>query len=259
MDYYLITGVSRGIGAALAQRLIQPGNTLCVASRTLNEDLTDLASSLEVPIFYTETDLSAPGSATAFITEVFRNIHPGDDDRIALINNAGMLEPIALLESVDEVQAEEHLRLNLLAPVMLSSAFLRLTAGSRSERVILNISSGAAYIPFRGWSVYCSSKAGLDMLTRVSGLEQKDQPNPAKIFSLAPGIVDTKMQELIRQTRETDFPDRETFRKLHEEGNLSDPKSLADLIAPGLFCREIQTGAVLTLDEFKEICCKDGN
>jgi len=253
MDYYIITGASRGIGEALTRKLIVPGNTLFVVSRTLNEDLVELASSLNVPLYYHETDLCIRENADSFINEVFERIQFKEYDRIALINNAGMLEPVSPLKSVDFELAEKHLHLNLLTPIILSSVFLTRTDGLDIKKVILNISSGASFIAYSGWSVYCSSKAGLDMMTQVAGLEQSTEPYSVKIFALTPGIIETGMQELIRTTDESLFPERDKFIRLYEEGKLSDPDDIAQIVLRTLFNDDIVSGSVVTIEQLKEI------
>lgn len=252
MNYFIVTGSSRGIGEALVRRLTNQENTIFAVSRTMNEDLVEYASSLNVPLFYYEADLSISSEAEKFIHTIFDKIQLKKNDRIALINNAGMLEPISPVKSIDIVKAEKHLQLNLLAPMILSSVFLDKTAAIDIPKVILNISSGASIFPYSGWSVYCSSKAGLDMLTKVAGLEQKDEKHPACIFALAPGIIDTGMQELIRNTDETLFPERNTFLNLHREGNLSNPADVAKIICATIFSTKILSGSVLTIDHLKE-------
>jgi benzil reductase ((S)-benzoin forming) len=253
MDYYIVTGSSRGIGEALTRKLIASGNTIFAVSRTLNEDLVELASSLNVPLFYHEADLSLPEIAESFILDVFDRIKPGPFDRIALINNAGMLEPVSPVKSIDFALAQKHLNLNLLTPMILSSVFLDKTDGLDIQKVILNISSGASFIAYSGWSVYCSSKAGLDMLTQVAGLEQTAVLNPSKIFALSPGIIETAMQELIRTTDETLFPERDKFIRLHEEGKLSNPEDIAQIIVNTIFNANIVSGSVVTINQLKEI------
>lgn len=258
MNNYIITGASRGIGQALTRKLIVPGNTLFAVSRTLNEDLVELASSLHVPLFYYEADLSIRQEAEKFIDKVFDNIKPGDFDRIALINNAGMLEPVSPIKSIDFALAEKHLHLNLLTPMILSSVFLAKTETLDIPKVILNISSGASFNAYSGWSVYCSSKAGLDMFTQVAGLEQNAERQAAKVFALAPGIIETGMQELIRTTDENLFPERDKFIRLYEEGKLSDPEDIAHIILSTIFNFDIVTGSVVTIDQLKQIMNKLG-
>ncbi|MEI6059698.1 MAG: SDR family NAD(P)-dependent oxidoreductase [Bacteroidota bacterium] len=252
MNYYIITGASRGLGEALTRNLLMPGNTLLAISRTLNEDLTELAASIQVPLFYFECDLGQPKEAENCINAVFDKIHLADNDRIALVNNAGMLEPVAPLQSVDFAMAEKHIKLNLLAPMILSSIFIARTLTFAIPKVILNISSGASFIPYSGWSVYGSSKAGIDMMTKVVGLEQSTEPNPVTIFALAPGIIETGMQESIRQLDKTMFPGRDSFISLYEEGRLSKPGDVAQIILGAIFSAGIQTGSVMTIEQLEE-------
>lgn len=253
MNYYIITGTSRGIGEALAKTIIVPGNTLFAVSRSMNEDLVEYASSLNVPIYYHEADLSQRNEAELFISNVFEKIHFTANDKIALINNAGMLEPVAPVKSIDFELTEKQLSLNLLAPFILSSVFLARTASLAIPKVILNISSGASSHPFSGWSVYCSSKAGIDMLTKAAGLEQNAEQHPATIFALAPGIIETGMQQLIRNTDEGLFPDRNMFIQLYEEGKLAKVDDVAQIIMQSIFSTAIETGSVLTIEQLKEI------
>ncbi len=253
MNYYIVTGSSRGIGEAITRSLIVQGNTIFAASRTMNEDLVELASSLNVPLFYHEADLSNRVEAESFIRDVFNKIQLTEYDRIALINNAGMLDPVGPLKSTDFEKAEKHLHLNLLAPMILSSVFTTVTESFAIPKVILNISSGAAFYPYSGWSVYCSSKAGLDMFTKVAGLEQTTEQQPVIIFALAPGIIETGMQESIRETDLALFPDRDKFISLHEEGKLAKPDDVAQIIISTLFNNSLVTGTVVTIDQLKEI------
>lgn len=253
MNYYIVTGASRGIGEALTRKLIVRGNTIFAASRSLNEDLVELASNLDVPLFYSETDLSIRVEAETFINQVFDKIKFKENDRIALINNAGILEPVAPLKSTDFEVTEKHLALNLLAPIILSSVFIAKTEQVPIQKVILNMSSGAAFYPYSGWSVYCSSKAGLEMVTKVAGLEQTSEKYPLTIFALAPGIIETGMQEAIRETDLALFPERDKFISLHEEGKLAKPNDVAEIILSTLFNNSIVTGSVVTIDQLKEI------
>lgn len=254
MNYYLITGTSRGIGEAIARKLLSPGNTLFCISRTLNEDLAETASAMQVPVYYTEGDLADIRTCEDFIASSFDRIKAGSIEKVALINNAGVLEPMAPVRLAGHAAMKTHLEVNLLAPAVLTSAFLQMSASLEVPRVILNISSGAAFIPYEGWSMYCSSKAGLDMFTRVAGMEQADEPFPAKIISLAPGIIETALQEKIRAADPGHFKQKQRFVTLFEEGRLTPPESLAEIIVKSIFNPGIPQGAVLKIDELKSFC-----
>jgi len=253
MNYYIITGTSSGIGEAIARKLLMPGNTIFATSRSMNTDLVELANSLELPLFYHQTDLSLGEKAESFIREVFNKIDLNLSDRIALINNAGMLEPMAQLETIDRALLETHFHLNILAPMILSSAFIAATQSLPVPKIILNISSGAAFTPISGWSAYCTSKSALDMFTRVVGLEQSTAINPVKIFALAPGIIETNMQRQIREKDRRLFPEKDTFVKLYEQGRLVKPDKVAQIIVNKLFDEKIENGAVITIEQLKSM------
>jgi benzil reductase ((S)-benzoin forming) len=91
------------------------------------------------------------------------------------------------------------------------------------------------------------------MLTITAGLEQNAEQHPATIFALAPGIIETGMQELIRNTAENLFPDRNVFIQLYEEGKLAKVEDVAQIILHSLFSPAIETGSVLTIEQLKEI------
>ena len=98
------------------------------------------------------------------------------------------------------------------------------TRGLASQRLIVNISSGAAKRAIAGWSVYCAAKAGLEMATRVAALEA---PADLAICSLAPGVVDTPMQANVRVATVSDFPDGDKFRAMKADGILRDANVVA--------------------------------
>jgi benzil reductase ((S)-benzoin forming) len=251
MSHYIITGTSRGIGEAIANKLLQPGNTIYCTSRGMNEELVDRAVSAGVTIFYFNNDLSDPDEVAEFSLQVWSRITPENVKRISLINNAGILSPIGPIEVNDPLVLTEHIHLNLLAPMLLTSAFLKHTANWAIEKTVLNISSGAASSPYFGWSAYCSSKAALDMFTRTVALEQSHAAHPTKIISVAPGIVETAMQIEIRSTDQKKFRDHEKFVKLHEEGKLSSPEYVADIIVKAIFDDTIASGSVTDIWHLK--------
>jgi benzil reductase ((S)-benzoin forming) len=244
MSHYIITGTSRGIGEAIANKLLLPGNTLFCTSRDMNEELVERAVSIGTEIFYFNCDLSDPKAAIDFSAQVRDRLKREKVKRIALINNAGMLPPIGPIENNNPSKLEEHIHLNLLAPILLTSLFLKHTASWSIPKTILNISSGAANSPIFGWSAYCSSKAAIDMFTKTVAMEQSFAENPAKIIAIAPGIVETNMQSEIRRSNQKDFRDLEIFVKLHEEGKLSTPEYVAEFVVNAIFDNTIVSGSV---------------
>ncbi|MFK4998124.1 SDR family NAD(P)-dependent oxidoreductase [Bacillus sp. N9] len=93
---------------------------------------------------------------------------------------------------------------------------------------MINISSGAGRTPYTGWSSYCAGKAGLDHYTRVVAEEQRNNPFGVKIISIAPGIIDTEMQEKIRGTNKEAFEHVDRFIDYKNQGLLSTAEETAN-------------------------------
>jgi benzil reductase ((S)-benzoin forming) len=251
MSHYIITGTSRGIGEAIANKLLRPGNTLFCTSRNVNKELVERSVSIGAKIFYFTNDLSDPDTVAEFASQVWSRITPDNVERIALINNAGMLSPIGPIQSNDPAKLAEQIHLNLLAPMLLTSSFVEHTANLNIPKTILNISSGAANSPYFGWSAYCSSKAAIDMFTKTVALEQSFASHPIKVISIAPGIVETAMQSEIRRTNQDDFREVEKFVMLHKEGKLLSPERVAESIVNALFDDTIVSGSVTDIWHLK--------
>ncbi len=115
-----------------------------------------------------------------------------------------------------------------------------------SERRILHVSSGAGRSAYPGWSVYCATKAALDMHARAVELDQDAQ---VKICSLAPGIIDTDMQAEIRASSLAQFPLRERFEQLKRDGALVSPQACAQGLVDYLLSPVFGEHAVADLRE----------
>jgi len=220
MNLYIVTGTTRGLGAALAERIASnPGNELVALARSPDGEVrggvrfnVDLA------------DLRAVESACERIAS---HISGKRYDKAVLLNNAGIVQPVAPLERADAAELERNLAVNLVAPMLLMRGFLRATEGAASLRRIVNISSGAGRRPISGWSAYCAAKAGLDMATRVVALEAQSRGLAVEAVSLAPGVIDTGMQEHVRGASAADFADVERFKQMKSEGTLRPASDVA--------------------------------
>jgi benzil reductase ((S)-benzoin forming) len=250
MAYILITGTSSGIGAALAERFLQPGNKLFCISRKINFELKKKSKSAGVKLDYTIGNLNVQNVPGNFIRESFKDI-ASSNEPIVLINNAGVLAPIKSVIALDEESMKEHFNINFFAAAVIISEFMQHMSRLKNPAIVLNISSGAATIPYEGWSMYGSSKAALNMFTKIAGLEWK-RPD-SKIFALAPGIIESKLQEEIRNTDIEDFPEKETFVKLHNENKLLSAEYVAGIIAKTIFDSRIETGSFISLDDLKKL------
>lgn len=226
----ILTGASRGIGHAMAEQLIAAGHDLLCISRKTNDVLAGLASRQGVACEQWAHDLARPESAAAKLETWLSRRDAAVLESVTLINNAGLLPPIAALGDVPARDLSDALRVDLEAPMLLAGAFLRATAQWKARRRILNISSGLGRNPMASQAAYCAAKAGMDHFSRCVALEEAGQPNGAKICSLAPGVIDTDMQVLLRGADGNRFPDIGTFIGLKDKGVLASPQDAATRI-----------------------------
>ncbi|WP_158555839.1 (S)-benzoin forming benzil reductase [Peribacillus glennii] len=226
MKTYIITGASKGLGKAIAELCLQEGNHCIFVARSANEQLIDKARSQGLKVSSILADLGDSGQLPEIVDSIFSKI--GDTDELLLINNAGVVEPIKPVGQLEQNKLEDSIKVNFLAPIMLSNAFIDRTRGFPGKKTIVNVSSGAALRPYQGWAAYCSTKAGLEMFTRVTAAEQDQEQYPVTIISFSPGIMDTNMQADIRQADEKDFAHAEIFHAYKEQGRLRSPELVAE-------------------------------
>ena len=213
----VITGASRGIGAGIARGLHRAGLRLGLCARS-DPDPGQLPDDPE-RILYTKLDVTDADALARFGDAVSERFGAP----ALWINNAGILEPIGMLRDADPAAFNRHLAVNVGGVYHGSRVFIRLCHTHDRPGTLINIGSGASHSPYEGWGAYCTGKAAVDMLTRV--IAEEERPHKIRAFSLAPGVIETGMQELIRGQTEQDFPLVEKFREMHAEGALLDPES----------------------------------
>lgn len=204
MHVYIVTGSSRGLGAALVQQFTQPGNTVIGIARRSNPALQAEQWTL---------DLADPLPAAERL-ETWLRANQGWESA-TLVNNAALISEPGPLAASDLAALSDALRVGLEAPTLLSRAFLAGTAGVPQRR-ILNISSGLGRRAMAGAAAYCAVKAGLDHLSRTLALEEPE----VGIVSLAPGVIDTDMQIQLRGADPAQFPEQARFQGLKDGGQL---------------------------------------
>jgi len=189
----IVTGASRGIGAAAAEALAASGAAVMLTARDgkLAAEVADriiAAGSNAAALACDVTDYTAVEGVVAATTQRF-----GRPD--ILVNNAGVIEPIATIAQSDPAVWANNIQINLVGAFNAVRAVL---PGMIAEGggTIVNVSSGAALRPLEGWSAYCAGKAGMAMLTQAIKLEEA--ANGIRVFGFQPGTTDTDMQVLIR-------------------------------------------------------------
>jgi benzil reductase ((S)-benzoin forming) len=216
----IVTGHTRGIGAALADALLSLDIETLAIARKRN---AELAARHAGKLHETELDLADLAALERWLADQPLRRFADGAERVLLVNNAGVLAPVGALADQEIDAIARAVSVNVAAPLMLAAAFAAQTAAA-PERRIVHISSGAARSAYPGWSVYCATKAALDHHARAVA---SDAQAGLRIASVAPGVVDTDMQAEIRGTGLERFPLRERFDALKRDGQLAAPEDSA--------------------------------
>ena len=189
----IVTGASRGIGAAAALALGKAGATLMLTARDgkLAGDVAQAVVEAGGRATARSCDVSDYAAAEALVAETAGRYGHVD----ALVNNAGVIEPIARIEDSDPAAWARNIEINLIGAYNAVRAVLPGMI-AQDGGTIVNVSSGAAIRPLEGWSAYCTGKAGMHMMTRAIHLELAEKG--IRVFGFQPGTTDTDMQVLIR-------------------------------------------------------------
>jgi benzil reductase ((S)-benzoin forming) len=242
MKSIIITGASKGLGNALALNYLSKGYSVYSISRTKADNLSEVTQ--------IECDLSdLEGLKTAF-TSLLNTMRATSPTSLTLINNAGSLGTVSHLENIDSDNIIQTVNLNYTAPLLLNSIFIKQTEDWKINRSIRTISSGAATSSIDGWSVYSSSKAAIDQMTKAMGVEQANKTNPVHTLSIYPGVVDTQMQGEIRNSKSEDFSNIEKFKDMEANNELASPESVAQLVYKIDKDSSLDNGSVVTVRDY---------
>jgi len=218
----IVTGTSSGIGASLAQQLLDREWSVIGLSRT--------PGPIRSPRYrHVAIDLADPDQ---LLITLDRELGPlsaeTSIDRVALINNAADVALLGQLATIEPGPMMRAYAVNTVSPVLLMGWVLR-SAASRVPVRIVNVSSGAAVEPVPGMGGYSATKAALRIAGMVLAAELDLQASTTgvardvAIWSYEPGIVDTPMQAAVRSSAPDRLPIVEVFRQLSDNKQLTDP------------------------------------
>ncbi len=186
----LITGASRGIGAAAARSFAAAGAQVALLARSGTE-IGALADEIGPEARAYACDVSDFAALAAAVQQAESDLGPVG----VLVNNAGVISPIGRIAEIDPAAWARVIDINLTGVFNGMRAVLPGMV-ARGGGTILTVSSGAAHNPLEGWSHYCASKAGAAMLTRTLDLEYRAAG--IRAMGLSPGTVATEMQVEIK-------------------------------------------------------------
>lgn len=221
----IISGASRGLGAAVARWLAKAEAGVTLLARS-EKDLTMVAEGVRrlggeplvcgADVANYDACLSAVGNTI----QRFGRID-------ALVNNAGIVLPIAAVAQCDPADWRYNIEVNLIGPFNLTRAALSVLR--RQDGRIVNVSSGAANMALETISAYCAAKAALNHFSRVVAAEEA----ALTVLAVRPGVVDTDMQTYIRAEGPKAMPADQAayYRRLKVRGELEPPEIPARSIA----------------------------
>lgn len=221
----IITGASKGLGAAVARWLGQAGTRVVLVARS-NDTLQECRRAIE----------TSGGTALAFSMDVAdaeacRAVVDNTLHRFGridgIVNNAGIVIPLAFIENADITSWQYCMEVNMLGPFYMTK--FSLPALKKHRGRVINVSSGAANIPIKTASAYCASKAALTHFTAVLAAEE---PRITAV-AVRPGVVDTDMQAIMRGDGPYGvLPETSAYYKdLQAQGMLEPPEIPARSIA----------------------------
>ena len=218
MNYYFITGSSKGLGKALAELLLQNENNFVFG-------YARSSSIIHKRYYHKHVDF-----ANLEAVQKIKFPKLKDAQKVVLINNAGVVGEIKHVGKLSNQKIMDCYTINLIVPTILANEFVKTYKNSGTEKLIVNISSGAAQSAIDGWSVYCATKAGLDMFSRVLQEESNIDKTNIKVLSIAPGIIDTEMQQQIRNSDASNFSNLNRFVEYKKNGDLASAEETAKKI-----------------------------
>jgi NAD(P)-dependent dehydrogenase (short-subunit alcohol dehydrogenase family) len=221
----IVTGASRGLGAFIARWLGKVGACVTLMARS-PEPLKRVAQDVDRlggVALTIRGDVADEDACRRTVEETIDRFGHVD----ALLNNAGIFQPIASIASGDAEAWRYTIEVNLFGPFHMAKAAISHLLKQKGR--IINVSSGAANIPVPAGSAYCASKAALVQFTRVLAAEE---PSLTAV-TVRPGVVDTEMQALIRREGgKAMSPEQMAFyQSLKTEGELEPPSVPARSLA----------------------------
>lgn len=251
MHYIIVTGASRGLGAAFVRHGIREAATVFAISRSVSEELIAHAADAGVSLRWFTADLSEPEQVDTAFTSIAAMIGESPPESITLVANAARLEPIGIVGTLDTTAIDRTVRLNVTASIAAAQRFVHHFGELGVPKNVLMISSGAAQRAMPGLAIYSASKAAVNAFV-ASAQSEWDRAHPGgmlRFFAVSPGLVDTEMQTTLRESPPDALPERALYREWHEAGKLVSPDAAAEVVLSLRTRSHVQPGSYVHIDD----------
>ncbi|MGW8314176.1 MAG: SDR family NAD(P)-dependent oxidoreductase [Bacteroidales bacterium] len=234
----LITGTSSGLGHALAREYLRQGAGVWGLSRRIPSDLKEHSSYTHIPC-----DLSDQNQLASAVSQLPEGIPMLD----RVILNAALLPDINDMKDVPMEEIHMVMNVNVWANKLLIDLIVD---RFKVVRQVVAVSSGASVSGSRGWNVYSISKAALNMMISLYARERPD----THFSSIAPGVVDTAMQEIIASLPDDPrFPTQKRLREMREGHEMQTPEAAAALYIRVMgYALDEPSGSYLDVRDYSE-------
>lgn len=205
----IITGISQGLGEELFSLLSKKNVKIVALSRRFLDNQYLLEKS-ENNIQLCMVDLSNITDVEKVLDELIL------EDDIIFINNASKITPIDSIQNISNDDIVNSITTNFITPALIVKKM-----SNKKSLFIINLSTGASKRAIQNWSLYCSTKAGIEMFFNVIA---DDEHKNIEVVNFDPGVMNTNMQQQIRNSK---FNDVDVFKSYKSKNILKDTKDVA--------------------------------
>jgi benzil reductase ((S)-benzoin forming) len=229
----ILSGVSRGLGAALFDEFNSSGDRILALGRRFTDAQHGAERSAPQRVRLRTVDLGRPETLPG-AAELASFAHDASD--VVLVHNAAVLDPVGAIGALQPGEIVHAVAVNLTAPMLLTNALvaamaLRPATTAARPVTVLYVSSGAAQRTIGGWSVYGATKNGGEAFFAALAAQHEGDPR-VRVANVNPGVMETDMQAHLRDLAKRDvyFPDGERYVSLYQRGELVPPARVARTI-----------------------------